>query len=83
LVSADVTIERFIDDEFDFKHDNGSIPVPLIIGAKWGYGHVSNLWANELDKAEGWAERYDIHIEWTENFSVEIGGSPPIRIKPQ
>ena len=70
--SADITIQRFIDDIFDFEGDNGSVPVPDIIGNKWGYGHVSHLWANELDKApEALAKRYKIHIEWTEQFSVE------------
>ena len=71
-VSADVTIERFIDDVFDFEDDIGSVPVHKILGGKnyLGYGHVPNVWAQKLID-EGWAHDFDIHIEWVEEFTHE------------
>jgi hypothetical protein len=72
-VSANVTIEKFIDDRFDFEGDEGSIPVYKILGDKknfLGYDHAPNVWAQKL-MDEGWAHTYDIHIEWVERFAHE------------
>ena len=71
-VTADVMIERFINDIFDFVNDTGDIPLKQIIPPKWnrfvGYGTVPNVWAQTLiDK--GWAHDFDIHIEWEERFT--------------
>jgi hypothetical protein len=72
LISADVTINRFIDDTFDFTNDGGGIPLHEILKGAGipnilGYGYVPNVWANEL-AIYGFAYPFKIHIEWTEEF---------------
>jgi hypothetical protein len=69
-IVAEVTIDRFIDDRFDFVGDTGSVPLPAILGDNnvLGYGHVPNVWAQRL-MDEGWMHMFDIHIEWVEQFT--------------
>jgi RHS repeat-associated protein len=68
-VTADVTIERYIDDRFDFVDDTGDIPLGGIVGDKnfMGYGTVPNVWARTL-AIQGMAHEFSVHIEWEESF---------------
>ena len=77
LFSADVTINRFVDDQFDFRNDFGGIPMHRLFPGfpNPGFGDVPNVWAQTLVE-NGLANYFNIHMEWTEKTRevwVQIG----------
>ena len=69
-IRADIKIERFVDDIFDFAGDFGGVPVHNMIPSGYpnpGIGDVPNVWAQTLHE-KNWASYFDIHLEWTEEI---------------
>lgn len=77
FLTADITINRFVDDRFDFRNDFGGIPMHRLFPGfpNPGFGDVPNVWAQTLVE-KGLASYFNIHMEWVEKTTevwVQIG----------
>jgi RHS repeat-associated protein len=77
FLTADITINRFVDDRFDFRNDFGGIPMHRLFPGfpNPGFGDVPNVWAQTLVE-NGLASYFNIHMEWVEKTTevwVQIG----------
>jgi RHS repeat-associated protein len=69
-VTADVTIKRFIDDEFRFDDDDfGGIPFHKKFSS-WpnpGFGDMPHVWFHELQRNH-MVSNVKVHMKWVEKF---------------
>ena len=72
-VTADITINREIDDEFRFDDgDTGDIPLHVRYPTfpNPGIGHLPHVWLVELQNA-GMASNVNVHMRWQEKFHFD------------